>query len=179
MEIDNRAMMNEMGGAFMVSWLVLAATGLGMDTLEGALVLAAAWMAISGAHILPVVTWMHMMTSDLSDTDGMMANGLRLVMQAVGAVLALGLMTEFGNLEGLPEWTANAWEAPKAFGAMTMVTAGTSSGPFTAAVTHGLELSAMMVLAGAMGRVDPPHQMGRMHAQPLLKEPQKVPIALE
>ena len=37
MDIDNRAMMNELGGAFMVSWLVLASTGLGMDTLEGCL----------------------------------------------------------------------------------------------------------------------------------------------
>ena len=45
-------------------------------------------------------------------------------MQAVGAALALGLMTEFGTLEGLPDWTANAWEAPDAFGAMSMVAAG-------------------------------------------------------
>ena len=67
MEMDNRAMMNEVGGAFMVSWMVLAGAGLG--SLEGAVLLAAAWMPISGAHILPVVTWCHMMTGDLSDTD--------------------------------------------------------------------------------------------------------------
>ena len=161
MDIDNRAMMNELGGAFMVSWLVLAVgTGLGMDTLEGALVLAAAWMAISGAHILPVVTWMHMMTGDLSDTDGMMANGLRLVMQAVGAVLALGLMTEFGGLEGLPEWTANAWEAPDAFGAMTMVAAGAVFWTVYSRCDAWVGAIAMMALAGAMGGVDAAHEMG-------------------
>ena len=37
MEMDNRAMMNEVGGAFMVSWMVLAGAGLG--SLEGAVLL--------------------------------------------------------------------------------------------------------------------------------------------
>ncbi len=79
-------MMNEMGGAFMVAWLAG-----GMDTLPGALVLAAAWMAISGAHILPVITWGHIMTGDLGDTDAWMDNGSRLVAQFVGAALALAI----------------------------------------------------------------------------------------
>jgi len=84
--------MNEMGGAFMVCWLAG-----GMDSLEGALVLAAAWMAISGAHILPVITWGHIMTGDLGDTDAWMDNGSRLVAQFVGAVLALAIMGDFGE----------------------------------------------------------------------------------
>ena len=84
MDIEN--MMNEMGGAFMVAWLAG-----GMDSLEGALVLAAAWMAISGAHILPVITWGHIMTGDLGDTDAWMDNGSRLVAQFVGAALALAI----------------------------------------------------------------------------------------
>ena len=84
MDMDN--MMNEMGGAFMVAWLAG-----GMDNLEGALVLAAAWMAISGAHILPVITWGHIMTGDLGDTDAWMDNGSRLVAQFVGAALALAI----------------------------------------------------------------------------------------
>ena len=82
MDMDN--MMNEMGGAFMVAWLVAD-----MGTPEGALVLAAAWMAIGGAHILPVITWGHIMTGDLSDTDAWTENGLRLVAQVVGAAMAL------------------------------------------------------------------------------------------
>ena len=158
MEMDNRAMMNEVGGAFMVSWMVLAGAGLG--SLEGAVLLAAAWMAISGAHILPVVTWCHMMTGDLSDTDGMMANGLRLAMQAVGAALALGLMTEFGTLEGLPDWTANAWEAPDAFGAMGMVAAGAVFWTIYSRCDAWVGAIAMMALAGAMGGADAAHEMG-------------------
>ncbi len=160
MEMDNRAMMNELGGAFAVSWLVLASTGLGIDTLNGALVLAAAWMAISGSHILPVVTWMHMMTGDLSDTDGMMGNGMRLLSQAVGAALAIGLMTEFGGLEGLPDWTAAAWEAPDAFGAMGMLAAGAVFWTVYSRCDAWVGAIAMMALAGSMGGVDAAHEMG-------------------
>ena len=94
MDMDN--MMNEMGGAFMVCWLAG-----GMDSLEGALVLAAAWMAISGAHILPVITWGHIMTGDLGDSDAWMDNGSRLVAQFVGAAVALMVMGDFG------EWAAS------------------------------------------------------------------------
>ena len=90
MDMDN--MMNEMGGAFMVVWLAG-----GMDSLGGALVLAAAWMAIGGAHILPVITWGHIMTGDLGDTDAWMDNGSRLVAQFVGAALALAIMGDFGE----------------------------------------------------------------------------------
>ena len=84
MDMDN--MMNEMGGAFMVCWLAG-----GMASREGALVLAAAWMAISGAHILPVITWGHIMTGDLGDSDAWMDNGSRLVAQFVGAAIALAV----------------------------------------------------------------------------------------
>ena len=87
MDMDN--MMNEMGGAFMVCWLAG-----GMDSLEGALVLAAAWMAISSAHILPVITWGHIMTGDLGDSDARMDNGSRLVAQFVGAAIALAVTGE-------------------------------------------------------------------------------------
>ena len=90
MDMDN--MMNEMGGAFMVAWLVAD-----MGTVEGALVLAAAWMAISGAHILPVITWGHIMTGDLGDTDAWMDNGSRLVAQVVGGALALMMTGTFGE----------------------------------------------------------------------------------
>ena len=120
MEMDNRAMMNEVGGAFMVSWMVLAGAGLG--SLEGAVLLAAAWMAISGAHILPVVTWCHMMTGDLSDTDGMMGNAMLLLSQVVGAALAIALMTEAGAIE--TGWAATAWEAPELWGALGMLAGG-------------------------------------------------------
>ena len=84
MDIDMKAMKSEMGGAFVLSWIVF---GMGLGTIEGAVALAVTWMAFSGAHILPVVTWSHIMTGDLADTEGnWMANGMRLV----GQMVALG-----------------------------------------------------------------------------------------
>ena len=112
MDMDN--MMNEMGGAFMVAWLAG-----GMDDLGGALVLAAAWMAISGAHILPVITWGHIMTGDLGDTDAWMDNGSRLVAQMVGAILALMLVGEGSHTAAAaPEmWSFDLWATLTAVGA--------------------------------------------------------------
>ena len=83
--------MNEIGGAFLLSWAVLGQMG----GIEWAVAVAVAWMAFKGAHLLPVVTWSHMMTSDLSDVEGnWMANGMRLISQVIGALLAIILMTE-------------------------------------------------------------------------------------
>jgi len=87
--------MNEIGGAFLLSWAVF-----GMGNVEFAIVLAVAWMAFAGAHLLPVVTWCHMLTGDLSDTEGnWMTNGMRLLAQVIGACLAIVLATEAGGIE--------------------------------------------------------------------------------
>ncbi len=117
MDIDMKAMKAELGGAFMLSWVVLTLATLIEDPesgdnvtlmagevaamgLAGAIAIAVAWTAFSGAHILPVVTWSHMMTGDLSDTEGnWMANGMRLVAQVVGAALAVLLATEASPIE--------------------------------------------------------------------------------
>ena len=97
MNVDMNAMKAEIGGAFVLSWMVF---GMGLGTLEGAVALAVVWMAFSGAPVLPVVTWSHMMTGDMGDTEGnWMPNGMRLVAQAVGALLAILLATEFGGIE--------------------------------------------------------------------------------
>ena len=99
-EINWKDNMNEIGGAFLLSWAVF-----GMGNVEFAIVLAVAWMAFAGAHLLPVVTWCHMLTGDLSDTEGnWMPNGMRLLAQVIGACLALVLMTEAGGLD--TEWVA-------------------------------------------------------------------------
>ena len=108
--MDKKGLMNEMGGAFAVSWLIFGATvwndaadmtagtsvvGLGLASLGGMLALMVAWMAFNGAHILPPITWMNIMTSDdMSDTDMWMNNGLKLLAQIVGAALAIVLMSE-------------------------------------------------------------------------------------
>ena len=102
--MDMEVNMNEMGGAFMVAWL--AGT---MGDLGSALVLAAAWMAISGAHILPVITWGHIMTGDLGDQDAWMNNGMRLVFQVIGAAVAIMVMTHGGEIG--PDYVAqDMWE---------------------------------------------------------------------
>ena len=91
MEINWKQNMNEVGGAFLLSWAVLGQ----MNGIEFAVAVAVAWMAFKGAHLLPVVTWSHMMTSDLSDGEGnWMENGMRLISQVIGALLAIILMTE-------------------------------------------------------------------------------------
>ena len=162
MDMDN--MMNEMGGAFMVAWLVSD-----MGSPEGALVLAAAWMAISGAHILPVITWGHIMTGDLGDTDAWMDNGSRLVAQVVGGALALMMTGTFGEFAasevatsgfdivtgdvvtaiaaGALMWTVydrcDAWVA--AFAIMAMVTAGGLD------VTGASDMAGQMLGGGAEG----------------------------
>ena len=97
MDIDMKAMKAEIGGAFMLCWAVF---GLGLGSIEGDVALAVTWMAFSGAHLLPVVSWSHIMTGDLSDTEGnWMANGMRLVGQVVGAALAVVLVTEAGAVD--------------------------------------------------------------------------------
>ena len=105
MAMDTKDMMNEMGAAFAVTWLVMGMTivgadgsqeleGIGMSGIMAVAALGVAWMAFAGAHILPPVTWMHIMTGDLADQDAWMANGLKLVMQIVGGGLALWMMSQ-------------------------------------------------------------------------------------
>ena len=112
MEMKMKDIMTELGGAFAVTWLIMGITvatadgtalvGLGMATLGGMLALGIAWMAFSGAHILPPVTWMHAMTSDdLTDQSMWTSTIIRLITQIVGAVLAAILMV---NLQ--PEFIA-------------------------------------------------------------------------
>ena len=112
MEMDWKGNMAELGGAFMLSWVVLGMGGSGVGTLIGAATLAVAWMAFSGAHLLPIVTWCHMMTGDLADQDNWMNNGMRLVFQALGALAAVLLATEAGSMEGLPDFVhSEMWVA--------------------------------------------------------------------
>ena len=150
MEMDMNAMKAEIGGAFVVAWLVV---GMGWGSLEAAVVMAAVWMAFSGAHVLPVITWMHMMTGDLADTEGnWMPNGMRLLAQIVGALLAILLMTEMGAIESSWESIQPGFAVPDAWGAITMIAAGaifwTVHSRADSAWVSGF---AVMALAGMMG----------------------------
>ncbi|MDP6865074.1 MAG: hypothetical protein QGG96_06665 [Candidatus Poseidoniaceae archaeon] len=111
MEINWKDNMNEIGGAFMVSWVIfggLLSVGMSLTMTGGigmGVALAVAWMAFTGAHLLPAVTWCHMLTGDMSDAEGnWMANGMRLVSQVIGASLAIILMTEAGEID--TSWAA-------------------------------------------------------------------------
>ena len=160
MEIDKKVMMAELGGAFVVSWVVF---GMGTGTLGGAVALAVVWMAFSGAHVLPVVTWCNMMTSDLGDAEGnWMANGMRLVAQAIGATLAIVLATEAGGIE--TGWAAtDMWItgiADNIWGVLGMVAAGALWWQVhTRCDSEWASAFGLMVLGGAM-MLTGAHEMG-------------------
>ena len=145
--VDTDTMMNEMGGAFMVAWLAG-----GVGSLEGALVLCAAWMAIGGAHILPAITWGHIMTGDLSDQDSWMDNGTRLLAQVIGAVLAIVLVTqgESSAVSAPDMWAFDMWPA------LTMIAAGALMWTVYSRCDAWVAAFAIMamVAAGAMGASD-------------------------
>jgi len=147
MNIDMKAMKAELGGAFMLSWVVLALVKTvdsgevdgAVDLVLGdawvmtgwmAVTVAVAWTAFSGAHLLPVVTWSHIMTGDLADAEGnWMANGMRLVAQVIGATLAVLLATEAapaatGALGGAELATAMNVADLQIWGVLGMVAAG-------------------------------------------------------
>ncbi len=144
-------MMAELGGAFMVSWVIGFGLGGG---LEWAIALAVVWMAFSGAHVLPVVTWCNMMTGDLGDVEGnWMANGMRLVAQVIGATLAIVLATEAGTIE--TGWAAtDMWItgiADNLWGVLGMLAAGAVWWQVhTRCDTPWVSAVALMVLGGAM-----------------------------
>ena len=147
MNMDMNAMKAEMGGAFVMSYVVF---GLGLSTLEGAVAMAVVWMTFAGAHVLPVVTWCHMLTGDLADAEGnWMANGMRLLAQVVGGVLAIMMVTEVGAIE--TGWAAAEFAAPEAWAAITTVAAG-ALWWFVHSNTDSAWVSAfgLMVLGGAM-----------------------------
>ena len=158
MNVDMNAMKAELGGAFVLSWMVF---GMDLGTLEGAVALAVVWMAFSGAHVLPVVTWSHMMTGDMGDTEGnWMPNGMRLLAQAVGALLAIILVTE-GKDAGweatemwIPDIADNLWSV------VGMIAAGAVWWQVhTRCNSAWASAFGMMVLGGAM-TLNGAHEMG-------------------
>ena len=160
MNMDMNAMKAEMGGAFVMSYAVF---GLGLNTLEGAVAMAVVWMTFAGAHVLPVVTWCHMLTGDLADAEGnWMANGMRLLAQVVGGLLAILMMTEFGAVE--TGWEAAEFEMPEMWAAITTIAAG-ALWWYVHSNTDSAWVSAfgLMALGGAM-MLSGGHEMAAMVA---------------
>ena len=147
MEIDKKVMMSEIGGAFIVSWLVLTGMGEGSDMLMAGLVLAAVMTAMAGAHVLPMFTWMSMMTGDLADQENWMNGGMRLVAQIVGALAAILMMTEgeatdytAGDMWGFEMWTV-----------VTMVAAGAIIGAVHSRCEAWMTAIVVIACVGSIG----------------------------
>ena len=157
MEMDWKTNMAELGGSFMVSWLVLANmtdmgaedAALGSADLMAAVMLAAAMAAMAGAHILPMFTWISAMTGDLQDTDAWIGSVMRLVFQVLGAGAALALMAGDAGVsaaETAPEmWAFDMW------GLLGMVAAGAVIGAVASRCDGWVTAFAVVALAGSLG----------------------------
>tara|TARA_B100001142_G_scaffold257934_1_gene259699 strand:- start:606 stop:1196 length:591 start_codon:yes stop_codon:yes gene_type:complete len=147
MEMDKKVMMSEIGGAFIVSWLVLGS--MEADGLMAGLVLAAAMTAMAGAHILPMFTWITIMTGDIADADNWTNNGIRLIAQMVGALLAILMMTEAGEIDtgyaAGDMWGFEMWPL------MTMLAAGAIVGTIHSRCDAWMTAIVVVMAAGALG----------------------------
>ena len=146
--MDWKTNMAELGGAFMVSWLVLGEMGEDGNMLMAGLLLAVTMAAMAGAHVLPMFTWISAMTGDLQDTDAWMGNVMRLVMQMVGAGAALALAGE-GTVEaaadGVAMWEFDLWPM------LTMLAAGAILATVASRCDGWMTAFAVVILAGHLG----------------------------
>jgi hypothetical protein len=147
MEMDKKVMMSEIGGAFVVSWLVLGS--MEADGLMAGLVLAAVMTAMAGAHILPMFTWITIMTGDIADADNWTNNGIRLVAQMIGAILAVLMMTEAGDIEtgyaAGDMWGFDMWPL------LTMLAAGAIVGTIHSRCDAWMTAIVVVMAAGSLG----------------------------
>ena len=164
MEMDWKTNMAELGGAFMVSLLVLGEMDDGSMVMAG-LLLAVTMAAMAGAHVLPMFTWISAMTGDLQDTDAWIGNVMRLVMQVVGAGLALAMVGEgtvdaagltdivagvdgaadTGGDEIVTMWAFDLWPM------LMMVAAGALIGAIASRCDGWMTAFAVVAMAGALG----------------------------
>ena len=154
MEMDWKTNMAELGGAFMVSWLVLGEMGDDGNVLMAGLLLAVTMAAMAGAHILPMFTWISAMTGDLADTDAWIGNVMRLVMQVVGAGAALAMVGE-GTVDAagldaegaeiVAMWAFDLWPM------LGMVAAGAIIGAVASRCDGWMTAFAVVALAAHMG----------------------------
>jgi hypothetical protein len=168
MEMKLKDIMNELGGAFAVTWLIMGVTligddgfagditGLAMTSLGGMLALGIAWKAFDGADILPPITWMKAVTSDdLTDQNMWTSTIIRLITQVVGAILAIILMINtipegsemwtyaMENTEAQAAWSFALWSV------VGMIAAGAILGQVSAKAGNDWAMPiAVMALAG-------------------------------
>ena len=158
MEMDWKTNMAELGGAFMVSLLVLGESD---DSVMMGLLLAVTMAAMAGAHVLPMFTWINAMTGDLQDADAWMNNGMRLVFQMLGACVAVVLLAEGGDVTAAePEmWGFELWgpdaaageEVNNMDGFLMMLGAGALIGAIASRCDGWMTAFAVVALAGSLG----------------------------
>ena len=147
MDMDWKTNMAELGGAFMVSWMVLGEMDDGNMVMAGAL-LAVTMAVMAGAHVLPMFTWISALTGDVQDADAWIGNVTRLVMQVAGAGIALAMVGE---------GTVSAAEvAPKMAGfamgpLVMMLAAGALIGAIASRCDGWMTAFAVVALAGSLG----------------------------
>ncbi len=166
MEMDWKTNMAELGGAFMVSLLVLGEMDDGSMVMAG-LLLAVTMAAMAGAHVLPMFTWISAMTGDLQDTDAWIGNVMRLLFQMLGAGVAVVLMAEgdTSDLAAKPDmWGFELWgdeyvaatedaaaEGSMMDGFLMMLGAGALIGVIAGRCEGWMTAFAVVALAGSLG----------------------------
>ena len=165
MEMDWKTNMAELGGAFLVALLVLGEMGEDGNMVMAGVLLAVTMAAMAGAHVLPMFTWISAMTGDLQDTDAWIGNVMRLVMQVVGAGLALAMVGEgtvdaagltdivagvdgaadTGGDEIVTMWAFDLWPM------LMMVAAGALIGAIASRCDGWMTAFAVVAMAGALG----------------------------
>lgn len=163
--MDWKTNMAELGGAFLVALLVLGEMGEDGNMVMAGVLLAVTMAAMAGAHVLPMFTWISAMTGDLQDTDAWIGNVMRLVMQVVGAGLALAMVGEgtvdaagltdivagvdgaadTGGDEIVTMWAFDLWPM------LMMVAAGALIGAIASRCDGWMTAFAVVAMAGALG----------------------------
>ncbi len=159
--MDWKTNMAELGGAFLVSLLVLGEIGDDGNMVMAGLLLAVTMAAMAGAHVLPMFTWISAMTGDLQDTDAWIGNVMRLVFQMLGACVAVVLMAEGGDVAAAePDmWGFELWGPDAAEGAdvnnmdgfLMMLGAGALIGVIAGRCDGWMTAFAVVALAGSLG----------------------------
>jgi hypothetical protein len=148
MDMDWKTNMAELGGAFMVSWMVLGEMGDDGNMVMAGVLLAVTCAAMAGAHVLPMFTWISAMTGDLQDTDAWIGNLTRMVMQILGAGAALAMVGAgtVAAAETAPDMAGfDMWPL------LTMLAAGAIIGAVASRCEGWMTAFAVVALAGSLG----------------------------
>ena len=150
MEMDKKGMMNEVGGAFVVSWLVFRWNGSRYGYIDRRVSIS--WR-LDGcqrcSHFAGGDLDAHN-DRDLQDSNHWMNNGMKLLMQVIGAALAVAMMSEgLGDLSpAYDAATTDAWEF-SLWAMVGMIAAGAIVSKIHASCDAWVTAIAVMAVSGA------------------------------